>query len=334
MKRVTVYIALIVLFFALFVCDILFGSVNIPFCELTHSFSCDSDTVFRTIVMDIRLPKALASVLVGASLSLSGLWMQTLFRNPLAGPYVLGVSSGATLGVAVYIFLFSLLGLSSFYISSWGMALSALVGAASLFLLVIAFSCRLNNSVSLLIAGIMLGSVATAIVSLLQNLSDPDSVKLFVNWTLGSVSGVTWGRLGVMSLLVGCGLFLVPFLIKPMDAMLLGEDYAESLGVRVSRTRWMCIVSATLLTGATTAFTGPIGFIGLAVPHLMRGLLNTSSHRLLVPTCLLSGAVLMLLCDILSQLPSSGYVLPINALTALIGAPVVLWIILRGDFYK
>lgn len=334
MKRVTVYIALIVLFFALFVCDILFGSVNIPFGELTRSFSCDSDTVFRTIVMDIRLPKALASVLVGASLSLSGLWMQTLFRNPLAGPYVLGVSSGATLGVAVYIFLFSLLGLSSFYISSWGMALSALVGAASLFLLVIAFSCRLNNSVSLLIAGIMLGSVATAIVSLLQNVSDPDSVKLFVNWTLGSVSGVTWGRLGVMSLLVGCGLFLVPFLIKPMDAMLLGEDYAESLGARVSRTRWMCIVSATLLTGATTAFTGPIGFIGLAVPHLMRGLLNTSSHRLLVPTCLLSGAVLMLLCDILSQLPSSGYVLPINALTALIGAPVVLWIILRGDFYK
>lgn len=334
MKRVTVYIALIVLFFVLFVCDILFGSVNIPFCELTRSFSCDSDTVFRTIVMDIRLPKALASVLVGASLSLSGLWMQTLFRNPLAGPYVLGISSGATLGVAVYVFLFSLLGLSSFYISSWGLAISALIGAAALFLLVITFSFRLNNPVSLLIAGIMLGSVATAIVSLLQNVSDPDSVKLFVNWTLGSVSGVTWGRLGVMSLLVGCGLFLVPFLIKPMDAMLLGEDYAESLGVRVSRTRWMCIVSATLLTGATTAFTGPIGFIGLAVPHLMRGMLNTSSHRLLVPTCLLSGAVLMLLCDIFSQLPSSGYVLPINALTALIGAPVVLWIILRGDFYK
>lgn len=334
MKRVTVYIGLILLLVVLFLCDILFGSVDIPLREFVRSFSVDSDNVFRTIVVDIRLPKALTSILAGASLSLSGLWMQTLFRNPLAGPYVLGISSGATLGVAVYVFLFSMLGLSSFYISSWGMALSALLGAAALFLLVITFSYRLNNSVSLLIAGIMLGSVATALVSLLQNVSDPDSVKLFVNWTLGSVSGVTWDRLGVMALLVCCGLLFVPFLIKPMDAMLLGNDYAESLGVRVSRTRWVCIVSATLLTGATTAFTGPIGFIGLAVPHLMRGALNTSSHRVLVPCCILAGAVLMLLCDNLSQLPSSGYVLPINALTALIGSPVVLSIILRGSFYK
>lgn len=314
----------------LFVVDVLFGSVDIPFSEFVALFKGSCDPIHRTIMVDIRIPKTITAVLVGISLSVSGLWMQTLFRNPLVGPYVLGISSGASLGVAVYLLLFSALGISSVYVSGWGVAFSSMIGAALLFLLVISVSFRLREKVSLLIAGIMLGCLATSAISLLQNISDPDSVKMFVNWTLGSLSGVTWEKLRVMALFVGIGVVFVPFLLKPLDAMLLGDDYASSIGVDVRRMRWMIILSATLLTGATTAFTGPIGFIGIAVPHIVRGLLQTSVHRLLTPCCMLCGAVLVLLCDIFSQLPGDGYVLPVNALSSLIGAPVVLWIILSN----
>lgn len=314
----------------LFVVDVLFGSVDIPFSEFVALLKGSCDPIHRTIMVDIRIPKAITAVLVGISLSVSGLWMQTLFRNPLVGPYVLGISSGASLGVAVYLLLFSVLGISSVYVSGWGVAFSSMIGAALLFLLVISVSFRLREKVSLLIAGIMLGCLATSAISLLQNISDPDSVKMFVNWTLGSLSGVTWEKLRVMALFVGIGVVFVPFLLKPLDAMLLGDDYASSIGVDVRRMRWMIILSATLLTGATTAFTGPIGFIGIAVPHIVRGLLQTSVHRLLTPCCMLCGAVLVLLCDIFSQLPGDGYVLPVNALSSLIGAPVVLWIILSN----
>lgn len=329
-RKRLVFIILFSLSIVLFVVDVLFGSVDIPFSEFVALFKGSCDPIHRTIMVDIRIPKAITAVLVGISLSVSGLWMQTLFRNPLVGPYVLGISSGASLGVAVYLLLFSALGISSVYVSGWGVAFSSMIGAALLFLLVISVSFRLREKVSLLIAGIMLGCLATSAISLLQNISDPDSVKMFVNWTLGSLSGVTWEKLRVMALFVGIGVVFVPFLLKPLDAMLLGDDYASSIGVDVRRMRWMIILSATLLTGATTAFTGPIGFIGIAVPHIVRGLLQTSVHRLLTPCCMLCGAVLVLLCDIFSQLPGDGYVLPVNALSSLIGAPVVLWIILSN----
>lgn len=330
MKRVVIWCLLCVLLVVLFLADIIWGSVDIPIATLYDIVCGKSAGVYQTILVDIRLPKAITAICVGGALSISGLWMQTLFRNPLVGPYVLGVSSGATLGVALYIFLFSLLGISTFYLSSWGMALAAMLGAAALFAVVITIAFRLSHPVSLLIAGVMLGSVATSVVSLLQNVSDPDSVKLFVNWTLGSLSCVTWSKLEVMLPLVIVGLLMAPWLCKPLDAMLLGDEYAESLGVRVGRVRILTILSATMLTGVTTAFTGPIGFVGMAVPHLVRGLMKRSSHRILVPASLLCGAILMLACDIVSQLPRNGYVLPINALTAFIGAPVVLWIVLRG----
>ncbi len=329
-RKRLVFIILFSLSIVLFVVDVLFGSVDIPFSEFVALFKGSCDPIHRTIMVDIRIPKAITAVLVGISLSVSGLWMQTLFRNPLVGPYVLGISSGASLGVAVYLLLFSALGISSVYVSGWGVAFSSMIGAALLFLLVISVSFRLREKVSLLIAGIMLGCLSTSAISLLQNISDPDSVKMFVNWTLGSLSGVTWEKLRVMALFVGIGVVFVPFLLKPLDAMLLGDDYASSIGVDVRRMRWMIILSATLLTGATTAFTGPIGFIGIAVPHIVRGLLQTSVHRLLTPCCMLCGAVLVLLCDIFSQLPGDGYVLPVNALSSLIGAPVVLWIILSN----
>lgn len=329
-RKRLVFIVLFSLSIVLFVVDVLFGSVDIPFSEFVALLKGSCDPIHRTIMVDIRIPKAITAVLVGISLSVSGLWMQTLFRNPLVGPYVLGISSGASLGVAVYLLLFSALVISSVYVSGWGVAFSSMIGAALLFLLVISVSFRLREKVSLLIAGIMLGCLATSAISLLQNISDPDSVKMFVNWTLGSLSGVTWEKLRVMALFVGIGVVFVPFLLKPLDAMLLGDDYASSIGVDVRRMRWMIILSATLLTGATTAFTGPIGFIGIAVPHIVRGLLQTSVHRLLTPCCMLCGAVLVLLCDIFSQLPGDGYVLPVNALSSLIGAPVVLWIILSN----
>ena len=329
-RKRLVFTVLFFLSIVLFVVDVLFGSVDIPFGEFVGLLKGNCDPIHRTIMVDIRIPKAITAVLVGISLSVSGLWMQTLFRNPLVGPYVLGISSGASLGVAVYLLLFSALGISTVYVSGWGVAFSSMIGAALLFLLVISVSFRLREKVSLLIAGIMLGCLATSAISLLQNISDPDSVKMFVNWTLGSLSGVTWEKLRVMILFVGIGVAFVPFLLKPLDAMLLGDDYASSIGVDVRRMRWMIILSATLLTGATTAFTGPIGFIGIAVPHIVRGLLQTSVHRLLTPCCMLCGAVLVLLCDIFSQLPGDGYVLPVNALSSLVGAPVVLWIILSN----
>lgn len=329
-RKRLVFTALFFLSIVFFVVDVLFGSVDIPFSEFVGLLKGSCDPIHRTIMVDIRIPKAITAVLVGISLSVSGLWMQTLFRNPLVGPYVLGISSGASLGVAVYLLFFSALGISTVYLSGWGVAFSSMCGAALLFLLVISVSFRLREKVSLLIAGIMLGCLATSAISLLQNISDPDSVKMFVNWTLGSLSGVTWEKLRVMILFVGIGVAFVPFLLKPLDAMLLGDDYASSIGVDVRRMRWMIILSATLLTGATTAFTGPIGFIGIAVPHIVRGLLRTSVHRLLTPCCMLCGAVLVLLCDIFSQLPGDGYVLPINALSSLVGAPVVLWIILSS----
>ncbi len=329
MKRFVVVGLMLLLVVALFVVDIVKGSVEIPISTLYESLF-DDQTLYHTIVVDIRLPKALTSICVGGALALSGLWMQTLFRNPLVGPYVLGISSGATLGVALYIFLFTLSGLSVFYLSSWGMALSAMLGAALLFAIVILLSFRLPNSVSLLIAGVMLGSLATSVVSLLQHVSDPDSVKLFVNWTLGSLTGVTWEKLGVMLPLVMMAALMAPFLCKPLDAMLLGDVYAQSVGVHVGRTRLLTILSATVMTGVATAFTGPIGFVGLSVPHLVRGILKCSTHRVLAPAAFLCGSILMLSCDIISQLPDNGYVLPVNALTALVGAPVILWIILRS----
>lgn len=329
-RKKVLFFILFILSIVLFCVDILFGSVDVPWRDFVGLVEGNCNPVYRTILVDIRIPKAITSVLVGVSLSVSGLWMQTLFRNPLVGPYVLGISSGASLGVAVYLLLFSFLGISAFYLSCWGIALSSMVGAALLFVLVILISYRLRENVSLLIAGVMLGCLATSAISLLQNISDPDSVKMFVNWTLGSVSGVTWEKLRVMVVFVCIGLTFVPWLVKPLDAMLLGDDYANSVGVDVKRVRWLIILSATLLTGAVTAFTGPIGFIGIAVPHIIRELLQTSAHRVLTPCCMLCGAVLMLACDILSQLPGSGYILPINALSSLIGAPVVLWIILSG----
>lgn len=318
------FILLVLLTTILFVADVVYGSVRIPINEL---FS--GDEVYHNIIYNFRLPKALTALITGAAISVAGLVMQTLFRNPLAGPYVLGVSSGASLGVAIFILAGGMLP-AMFVESGWGLVISATLGAVLVLMMVLAVSFRVRQAVSLLIVGIMFGQLSGSLVTILQNSSDPDSLKLFVVWTFGSLSAVTWNYMWVMLPIVIMGLTIVFTIQKPLNALLLGENYAQGLGVNVGRTRFLIITAIALLAGATTAFTGPIAFIGMAVPHLVRGLLQTSNHQLTIPGSILVGASLLLLCDLVCQLPADGYTLPINAVSALVGAPIIIWIILKN----
>lgn len=283
----------------------------------------------QQIIHAIRLPKSLTAVMAGASLSVAGLIMQTLFRNPLAGPYTLGVSSGASLGVA---FLTMCSTLVSIKFSAFGyqfvLPLAACMGASLVLLLVLAVSRRVTSNVSLLIVGMMFGSIAGALVSLLQNFANPDALKLFIVWTLGSLSSVGWSDMQMLVpvLLLG-GLFVV-LSLKPLNGLMLGEDYARGLGINVSRTRLYIVLATGLLAGGVTAFCGPIAFVGVAVPHIARGLFHTSNHRVTIPASALIGASLLLVCDILCSL--FIYPLPISTVSALFGAPVIIWIILKN----
>ncbi len=315
---------LIVLMGVVLVCDIIFGSVRLPLEALWSD-----DILYREIIYNFRLPKALTAVITGAAISVAGLIMQTLFRNPLAGPYVLGVSSGASLGVAVYLLAGGLLPVALTQ-SGWGLVIAAITGAVLVLLLVLAVSLHVRQAVSLLIIGIMFGQIAGSLVTILQNSSNPDSLKLFVVWTFGSLSAVGWNYMQVMLLLITVGLTIVFAIQKSLNGLLLGENYAQGLGINITRTRFLIIVAVALLAGTTTAFTGPIAFIGMAVPHLARGLFRTSDHRITIPGTMLCGAILLLLCDLATLLPADGYTLPINAISALVGAPIIIWIILKN----
>ncbi len=323
MKQTLLFLFLVLLLGALAVADVLWGSVSIPFGELFAERS-----IYHDIIYNFRLPKVITAVVTGASISVAGLLMQTLFRNPLAGPYVLGVSSGAGLGVAIYILAGSVLPLV-FVQSGWGLVASAVLGAVAVLLLVLSVSFRVRDSVTLLIVGMMFGQIAGSVVSVLQNVSNPDSLKLFVVWTLGDLSAVTWNYMGAMLTIALLGFAIVFFIQKPLNVLLLGENYAKALGVSVVRVRVLIVLTTALLAGGVTAFTGPIAFVGMAVPHLVRLLWRTSDHRLMIPACFLTGANLLLICDLLSQVTMNGYVLPINAISSLVGAPVIIWIILR-----
>ena len=309
---------LILLLLLLFVIDLMVGAADIPLSALW------TDGLEHRILMQLRLPKALTAVIAGVALSLSGLQMQTLFRNPLAGPSVLGVSSGATLGVAFLVMLGSVLGFSA--ASGW-MILCAVLGAMLILLVVLFISFRVQGGATLLIVGMMIGSVAGALVNVLQNYADPDSLKLYITWTLGSLAAVGWTEMRWLVALVLAGTALAILLIKPLNGLLLGEDYAASLGIPVRRVRTLLILSTGLLAGGVTAFCGPIAFVGVAVPHIARGLMRTSNHRLTLPAAALVGADLLLLCDIICY--SATYPLPISTVSALFGAPIVIWVILR-----
>lgn len=310
-----------------FTLDLILGSIDIPLKEFFHFIQGDSSTsIYREILLNYRLPKAITAIIAGASLSLSGLMMQTLFRNPLADPYILGVSSGAGLGVAITLMASAFLP-AVLISSSWGTVLAAVIGASAILLLVILVSFRLHNNISLLIVGIMFGTIASSIVSILQNFANPDAIKLYVLWTFGSLSAVNWNNLQVLAPVFITGSILAFYLHKKSDGLLLGENYARGLGINIQSTRILLVLATGLLAGSVTAFTGPIAFVGVAIPHIARGIFKTSAHKILMPASYLLGGILVLICDIISQLPE--YTLPINIISSLFGAPIIIWIILK-----
>ena len=318
-RNTVIFILLTAFLVVLFAVDICSGSIWLS------PFGSSLSALEKQILIDIRLPKALTAIIAGIALSIAGLMMQTLFRNPLAGPYTLGISSGATLGVA-------LITMCSIWLTahtSLLIPLAACIGATLVLLLVIAVSKRVTSNVSLLIVGMMFGSIASALVNVLQNYSNPDSLKLFIVWTLGSLHSVGWSDMPFLLSVVLVGLMIVLCVLKPLNGLLLGEDYARGLGINIGRTRLLIVLATGLLAGGVTAFCGPIAFIGVAVPHIARGVLKSSNHRYTIPLSALIGACLLLACDILCSLAT--YPLPISTVSALFGAPIIIWIIMKKN---
>jgi iron complex transport system permease protein len=331
-----VFALLFFLLICFFILDIFFGSVSIKASEIIGALFSDSGTVFETIVLKFRLPKAITALIVGIALSLSGLQMQTIFRNPMAGPDVLGISSGASLGVAFVILGFSaLVSPDSVNVSgNWIIVSAAWVGAGAVMVLIMFISSRVTGIMTILIIGIMLSSGISAIVTLMQYFSNESMLKAYVIWTMGSLGNLTSNQLNVLLISVSIGIMLSLISVKMLNALLIGENYATSIGLNLRYARVMIFSSTCILTGSVTAFCGPIGFIGIAVPHISRIILRTSDHKILIPGTILTGGVLLLCCDIISQLPGSDSVLPVNAVTSLIGIPVVIWVILYNRKYS
>lgn len=318
-RSVLLFTALAALTLFLFLLDLAVGAVAVPLGDVWAALTGgDCPRATAKIILNIRLIKAVVALLAGAALSVSGLQMQTLFRNPLAGPYVLGISSGASLGVALVV----LAGVGS----SIGIAGAAWLGAAIVLVVIAAVGHRIKDIMVILILGMMFSSGIGAIVQILQYVANDESLKMFVIWTMGSLGDVTFNQLAVLIPSIIAGLLLAVITIKPLNLLLFGEEYAVTMGLNVRRSRGLLFLSTTLLAGTVTAFCGPIGFIGLAMPHVTRMLFRNSDHRVLVPGTVLSGASVLLLCDLVSKL----FTLPINAITALLGIPIVVWVVLRN----
>ena len=319
LRTSTLFIFLTVLTAFLFCVDLSVGAVSVPLRDVWAALTGgDCPRATAKIILNIRLIKAVVALLAGAALSVSGLQMQTLFRNPLAGPYVLGISSGASLGVALVV----LAGVGS----SIGVAGAAWIGAGAVLLVIAAVGHRIKDIMVILILGMMFSSGVSAVVQILQYISKEEALKTFVIWTMGSLGDVTVGQLMILIPAVLAGLILAVITIKPLNLLLFGEEYAVTMGLNIRRSRGLLFLSTTLLAGTVTAFCGPIGFIGLAMPHVTRMLFRNSDHRVLVPGTILTGASVLLLCDLVSKL----FTLPINAITALLGIPIVVWIVLRN----
>ena len=328
MRRGTIilFALLALLCVVLFVVDICVGSVSISFNDVVRTLLGEGTEEMRSIVLDIRLIRAIVAILAGAALSVSGLQMQVLFRNPLAGPYVLGVSAGASLGVALFLLGAPLMGIVlSPTLQSIGTAGAAWIGSAVVLLLVVALSRRIKDIMVMLILGIMLSSGVGAVVEILQYFSNEASLKSYVVWTMGSLGDVTADQLAMLAPVVVAGLAMAVATIKPMNMLLAGERYAASMGLNISRTRTLVLLSTTLLAGTVTAFCGPIGFVGIAVPHIARMLFRSADHRILLPGTILAGVVMLLVGDIVAKY----FALPINTITALMGIPIVIYIVTR-----
>ncbi len=311
--------------------NISFGQVAIPLKEVLKSLlgSHASKDTWEYIIFNFRLPKAITAILVGVGLSIAGLLMQTLFRNPLAGPYVLGLSSGSSLGVAFMILGASLLPtfLSQIILSSYGIILASCIGSFLVMLLVLIVSRRLRDTATILIVGLMFSSFTSAIVSVLTYFSSAEKLQKFTFWSMGNLGNLSWQNIFILFISVLIGLLLSIISIKSLDALLLGENYAKSLGLNIKKSRYSIIIATCILAGSITAFAGPIAFVGLAVPHLAKLLFQTSNHKILFWSTILIGGILMLFCDMISQLPGLDFTLPINAITSLIGAPIVIWLL-------
>ena len=333
MRRRLLFIVLTVLLLLMFVTNISLGSVGIDLLEtmriLTGSEAVNDSHEY--IILEYRLPKALSAIIVGCGLSISGLLMQTLFRNPLAGPYVLGLSSGSSLGVALLLMGSGLLGsnIAVFAQSKYVVVLAASLGSFSVLLLVMATLWRVRNTMAILIIGLMIASFTSAIVSVLSYFTSAEDLQQYVFWSMGSLGRLDWQDLGILWILLMMGILIFLYLLKKLNAFLLGEEYARSMGVNTKRTRFLMIAVTGILAGSITAFAGPIAFIGLTIPHLARQLFNTGNHFVLLPGILLIGSLVMLLCETIAQLPGSSFVLPLNAVTSFIGAPIVIWLILK-----
>ncbi len=321
-----------------FVLSLTLGSVDIPLGDVLKILIGEEPArkTWTTIVLKFRLPKAITATLSGSALAVAGLQMQTLFRNPLADPFVLGINSGASLGVALVVLSVGVAGVSATsmlaglgLLGNFGLVTAASLGAGAVLMLMLLVARRVHSSTTLLILGLMVGYGTAALVSLLLYFSITERIQAYINWTFGSFGGVTWSQLHVFAPVILVALMLGLALAKPLNALLLGETYAQTMGVNVRRTRLVIVLSAAVLAGAVTAFCGPIGFVGVAVPHLARHLFRSSDHRLLLPACALLGALLALVADLIAQMPGTQTVLPLNAVTALLGAPVVAWVILR-----
>ena len=318
----------------LFAVSLAYGAVSIPFDQVLQILTGHEveRPAWQSIVLQSRLPQAITAVLAGAALAVSGLLLQTLFRNPLAGPSILGISDGANLGVAAVLLYFggSLSQVTDWPISGYAaIILAAFVGASLILGLIIYFSAKVKNNVMLLIIGIMIGYLTSSLISILNYYASTDKVHAFVMWGLGNFSGVSLEQLPFFSICTISGLLLSLLLVKPLNALLLGERYAANLGIRVKRARLFILICTGLLTATTTAFCGPVSFIGLAVPHMARLLLGSSNHTLLVPVTMLTGACVALLCNILMVIPGSNQILPLNAVTPMLGAPVIIYVIIN-----
>ncbi|MBT8325997.1 MAG: iron ABC transporter permease [Winogradskyella sp.] len=326
------FLLLAILLIGVFLLNIGLGSVTIPISDIISGlFGSAENETHQFIISNYRLPKAISAILVGSGLGISGLLMQTLFRNPLAGPFVLGISSGASLGVAVIVLGSGLLGgvLAASLVSKWSVVIAASLGSFLVLLAVLVVSSKIRDTMAILIIGLMFGSITAAVVSVLSYFSSAEQLQQYIFWGFGSLSNLSWNEILIFFSLYFVGLVLSIASIKALDVLLLGENYSKSLGLSLKRSRFIIIVATSLLAGTITAFAGPIAFIGLAIPHLTRQLFKTSNHKILLPAVFLYGAIIMLICDSIAQVPGTDYILPINAITALVGAPVIIWLLVR-----
>jgi len=333
MRNSVIYIILTLLLACCFLAVLSAGTVRIPLSDMMKILFTDKSSAedWIMIIRVFRLPKAIAAILAGMALSVSGLQMQTVFRNPLAGPYVLGISAGASLGVAIMIMG---MGMTAGYItgaaSNWMIVLAAFLGASVVLLLIFSVSLRIRDVMTILILGLMFGSITSSFINILQNFSNDSLLKSYTIWTMGSLNGVTSEQLKILAPCVLSGLIVSLFTVKSLNAMLLGENYARSLGVNIITSRLLIFFSTGILAGSVTAFCGPIGFVGIAVPHICRIIFRTADQRILLAGSILAGATVMLVSDLITLLPGNGMILPINSVTAFIGIPVIIWIIVRN----